>query len=98
MMPVCVMNNFKDKPKQLFTAQQLLEIHSAAHNLGDSAMFEAGILALGGDRWIGQESGALLPHMKQMLRVLPLKMLTEALAEQLEKEKNIGSPKEDNKQ
>ena len=82
--------NFKDKPKQLFSAQQLLEINSAAVNLANSAMFEAGILALGGDRWVGQEEGTLLPHMKQMLRVLPLKMLTEALAEQLEQEKIGG--------
>lgn len=86
----------KDKPKQLFSAQQLLEINSAAVNLSNSAMFEAGILALGGDRWIGQEEGALLPHMKQMLRVLPLKILTEALAEQLEQEKVSG--KEINKE
>ena len=90
------MNNIKDKPKQLFSAQQLLEINSAAVNVANSAMFEAGILALGGDRWVGQEEGALLPHMKQMLKVLPLKMLTEALAERLEKEKCGG--KEGNKE
>ena len=35
--------NSKDKPKQLFSAQQLLEINSAAVNLANSAMFEAGI-------------------------------------------------------
>ena len=78
---------FKDKPKQLFSAQQLLEINSAAVNVANSAMFECGILALGGDRWVGQEDGSLLPHMKQLLKVLPLKMLTEALAQQLEQEK-----------
>lgn len=78
---------FKDKPKQMFSAQQLLEINSSATNLANSAMFEAGILALGGDRWVGQEEGALLPHMKQMLRVLPLKFIVEMIAEQ---EKMIG--------
>ena len=76
------MNNMKDKPKQLFSAQQLLEINSSATNLANSAMFEAGILALGGDRYVGQEGGALLPHMKQMLRVLPLKFIMEMIAEQ----------------
>lgn len=83
------MNNMKDKPKQLFSAQQLLEINSSAINLANSAMFEAGILALGGDRWVGQEEGALLPHMKQMLRVLPLKLIMGMIAEQ-EKEKVSG--------
>lgn len=73
---------FKDKPKQLFSAQQLLEINSTATNLANTAMFEAGILALGGDRYVGQEEGALLPHMKQMLRVLPLKFIMEMIAEQ----------------
>ncbi len=87
------MNNMKDKPKQLFSAQQLLEINSSAVNLANSAMFEAGILALGGDRYVGQDEGALLPHMKQMLRVLPLKFIMEMIAEQ---EKMIG--KESNKE
>jgi hypothetical protein len=88
---------FKDKPKQLFSAQQLLEINSSATNLANSAMFEAGILALGGDRYVGQEEGALLPHMKQMLRVLPLKFIMEMITEQ-EKEKVSGkeSDKEEN--
>lgn len=80
---------FKDKPKQLFSAQQLLEINSAATNLANSAMFEAGILALGGDRWVGQEEGALLPHMKQLLKTLPLKLIFEVMSEQ-EKEKVSG--------
>ena len=83
------MNNMKDKPKQLFSAQQLLEINSAATNLANSAMFEAGILALGGDRWVGQEEGALLPHMKQLLKTLPLKLIFEVMSEQ-EKEKVSG--------
>ena len=73
---------FKDKPKQIFSAQQLLEINSSATNLANSTMFECGVLALGGDRWVGQEEGALLPHMKQMLRVLPLKFIMEMIAEQ----------------
>lgn len=81
---------FKDKPKQLFSAQQLLEINSAAVNLANSAMFEAGILALGGDRWVGQEEGALLPHMKQLLKILPLKLIFEVMSEQENKEiKNV---------
>lgn len=87
---------FKDKPKQMFSAKQLLEINSAATNLANSAMFEAGILALGGDRWVGQEGGSLLPHMKQLLRVLPLKMLTEELAKQLEQEKKSASEENGN--
>ena len=80
---------FKDKPKQMFSAQQLLEINSAAVNLANSAMFECGILALGGDRYVGQEEGALLPHMKQLLRTLPLKLIFEVMSEQ-EKEKVSG--------
>lgn len=88
--------NFKDKPKQLFSAQQLLEINSAAVNLASSAMFECGVLALGGDRYVGQDEGTLLPHMQQMLRVLPLKMLTEALATELEQE-NKSASEETNK-
>ena len=81
---------FKDKPKQMFSAQQLLEINSAAVNLANSAMFEAGILALGGDRWVGQEEGALLPHMKQLLKILPLKLIFEVMSEQENKEiKNV---------
>ena len=87
---------FKDKPKQMFSAKQLLEINSAATNLANSAMFEAGILALGGDRWVGQEEGSLLPHMKQLLKVLPLKKLTEALAEQLEQENKSASEENSN--
>lgn len=86
----------KGKPKQLFSAQQLLEINSAAVNLANSAMFECGILALGGDRYVGQEEGTLLPHMKQMLRVLPLKLVVDVLAQQLEQEKASG--KESNKE
>ena len=80
---------FKDKPKQMFSTQQLLEITSAAVNLANSAMFECGILALGGDRYVGQEEGALLPHMKQLLRTLPLKLIFEVMSEQ-EKEKVSG--------
>lgn len=77
---------FKDKPKQLFSAQQLLEINSSATNLANSAMFEAGILALGGDRYVSQEEGALLPHMKQLLKTLPLKLIFEVMSEQENKE------------
>ena len=81
---------FKDKPKQLFSAQQLLEINSSATNLANSAMFEAGILALGGDRYVGQEEGALLPHMKQLLKVLPVKFILQSIAEQEKQEKDNG--------
>lgn len=80
---------FKDKPKQLFSAKQLLEINSAATNLANTSIFEAGILSLGGDRWVGQEEGALLPHMKQLLKALPLKLIFEFMSEQ-EKEKISG--------
>lgn len=77
---------FKDKPKQMFNAKQLLDIHYAAANLAGSAMFECGVLALGGDRYVGQEEGALLPHMKQLLRTLPLKLIFEVMSEQENKE------------
>lgn len=77
---------FKDKPKQLFDAKQLLDIHYAAANLSATAMFEAGVLSLGGDRWVGQEEGALLPHMKQLLKTLPLKLIFEVMSEQENKE------------
>lgn len=80
---------FKDKPKQMFNAKQLLDIHYAAANLAATAMFEAGVLSLGEDRHIGQEEGALLPHMKQLLRTLPLKLIFEIMSEQ-EKEKVSG--------
>lgn len=81
---------FKDKPKQMFNAKQLLDIHYAAANLAATAMFEAGVLSLGGDRWVGQEEGALLPHMKQLLKTLPLKLIFEVMSEQENKEmKNV---------
>ena len=89
---------FKVKPKQLFSAQQLLEINSSATNLANSAMFECGVLALGGDRWVGQEEGALLPHMKQMLRVLPLKFIMEMIAEQEKKSGKESNTEENDKQ
>ena len=81
---------FKDKPKQMFDAKQLLDIHYAAANLASTAMFEAGILSLGEDRYIGQEDGALPAHIKQMLKVLPLKLIFEVMSEQENKEsKNV---------
>lgn len=80
---------FKDKPKQMFNAKQLLDIHYATQNLAATAMFEAGILSLGGDRYVGQEEGALLPHMKQLLKTIPLKLIFEVMSEQ-EKEKVSG--------
>lgn len=75
---------FKDKPKQLFSAKQLLEINSAAVNLANSTMFECGVLALGGDRWVGQEEGALPVHIKQMLKVIPVKYIMQVLYEKSE--------------
>lgn len=66
---------FKDKSKQMFNAKQLLDIHYAAANLAATAMFEAGVLSLGEDRYIGQEDGALPVHIKQMLKVLPFKLI-----------------------
>ena len=86
---------FKDKSKQMFNAKQLLDIHYAAANLSATAMFEAGILSLGEDRYIGQEDGALPAHIKQMLKVLPLKLIFKVMSEQ-EKEKISG--KESNKE
>lgn len=80
---------FKDKSKQMFNAKQLLDIHYAAANLAATAMFEAGVLSLGEDRYIGQEDGALPVHIKQMLKVLPLKLIFEVMSEQ-EKEKVSG--------
>ena len=80
---------FKDKPKQMFDAKQLLDIHYAAANLAATAMFEAGVLSLGEDRYIGQEDGALPVHIKQMLKVLPFKLIFEVMSEQ-EKEKVSG--------
>ena len=88
---------FKDKPKQLFSAKQLLDIHYAAANLSATAMFEAGILSLGEDRHIGQEDGALPVHIKQMLKVLPLKLIFEVMSEQ-EKEKVSGKENDASKE
>lgn len=73
--------NFKDKPKQLFSAQQLLEINSAAVNLANSAMFEYGLCTLGEDRYVGQEEGALPIHIKQMLKVIPVKYIIQVVSE-----------------
>lgn len=86
---------FKDKSKQMFNAKQLLDIHYAAANLASTAMFETGFLSLGEDRYIRQEDGALPAHIKQMLKVLPLKLIFEVMSEQ-EKEKVSG--KESNKE
>lgn len=77
----------ENKPKQLFNAKQLLDIHYAAANLASTAMFEAGILSLGEDRYIGQEAGALPVHIKQMLKVLPLKLIFEIISEKENEEK-----------
>lgn len=79
--------NFKDKQKQLFSSEELHRIAGAAQNLSNTCYFEIGLLGLANDRHISQEDGALLPYMKQLLMTLPLKLVTEALSEQLEQEK-----------
>ncbi len=73
----------KDKPpyKSVFSTAQLLEINSAAWNVANSAMFECGINALGSDRWVAQEEGALIPHIKQLLKVIPVKYMIEVIGE-----------------
>lgn len=76
--------NFKGKPKQLFSAQQLLEINSAAVNLANSAMFECGLCILGEDRYVRQEEGTLPAHIKQMLKVIPLKYVLQVISEKSE--------------
>lgn len=86
---------FKDKPKQLFSSEELHRIAGAAQNLSNCCYFEIGLLGLANDRYISQEDGSLIPYMKQLLRVLPLKLVAEAIAEQ-EKEKVNG--KESNKE
>lgn len=83
-------HTIKDKQsyKPTFSTAQLLEINSAAWNVANSAMFEAGINALGSDRWVGQEEGALIPHIKQLLKVIPVKYMIEVISEQAAKDGN----------
>lgn len=83
--------NFKDKPKQLFSSEELHRIAGAAQNLSNTCYFEIGLLGLANDRHIAQEDGVLLPYMKQLLMTLPLKLVTEALSEQLNQEKKSDS-------
>lgn len=90
------MNNLKDKQKQLFSSEELHRIAGAAQNLSNTCYFEIGLLGLANDRHIAQEDGALLPYMKQLLMTLPLKLVTEALSEQLEQE-NKSASEETNK-
>lgn len=66
--------------KQLFTSQQLYQIAHAAQNVKDTCMFEIGLLSLAEDRYIGQDEGALLPHIKQLISVLPINLLLEAIS------------------
>ena len=73
--------NAKQDYKPTFSTQQLLAINSAAWNVANSAMFECGISALGSDRWVGQEEGALIPHIKQLLKVIPVKYMLEVIGE-----------------
>ncbi len=85
--------SFKDKPKQLFNSEELHRLAGAAQNLSNCCYFEIGLLGLADDRHISQEDGALIPYMKQLLMVLPLKLIMEMVAEQ---EKISG--KESNKE
>ena len=80
---------FKDKPKQMFSSEELHRIAGAAQNLSNTCYFEIGLLGLANDRHISQEDGALVPYMKQLLRILPLKLIFEVMSEQ-EKEKVSG--------
>ena len=77
---------FKDKPKQLFNSEELHRIAGAAKNLSNTCYFEIGLLGLANDRHISQEDGALIPYMKQLLMVLPLKLIFEVISEQENKE------------
>ena len=86
---------FKDKPKQLFNSEELHRIAGAAQNLSNCCYFEIGLLGLANDRHISQEDGALIPYMKQLLMVLPLKLIMEMIAEQ-EKISGKESDKEEN--
>ena len=81
---------FKDKPKQMFNSEELHRIAGAAQNLSNTCYFEIGLLGLANDRYISQEDGALIPNIKQLLMVLPLKLVVDALAQQLEQEKVSG--------
>ena len=84
------MNNFKDKPKQLFNSEELHRIAGAAQNLSNCCYFEIGLLGLANNRRISQEAGALIPYMKQLLKTLPLKLIFEVISEQENKEiKNV---------
>lgn len=68
--------------KPTFSTQQLLEINSAAWNVANSAMFEAGLSVLGNDKYVSQEEGALPVHIKQLLKVIPVKYILEVISEQ----------------
>jgi hypothetical protein len=70
----------KTNPKQLFTNEQLYQIAHAAQNVKDTCMFEIGLSALSEGRNIGQSEGALLPHIRQLINVLPINMLLEVIS------------------
>jgi hypothetical protein len=80
----------KDKPpyKPVFSTTQLLEINSAAWNVANSAMFEAGLSVLGDDKYVSQEEGALPVHIKQLLKVIPVKYILNIISEQETKDDN----------
>ena len=73
---------FKDKPKQLFNSEEHHRNAGDAQKLSNTCYFEIGLLGLANNRYISQEDGALIPYMKQLLMVLPLKLIMEMIAEQ----------------
>ena len=87
---------FKDKPKQLFNSEELHRLAGAAQNLSNCCYFEIGLLGLADDRHISQEDGALIPYMKQLLMVLPLKLIMEMIAEQEKKGGKESNKENDN--
>lgn len=72
--------NIKDKPKQIFSNEQLYQIAHAAQNVKDTCMFEIGLSSLSGDRYIGQSEGTLLPHIRHLINVLPINMILEVIS------------------
>lgn len=69
----------KTKQKQLFTNEQLYQIAHAASNVSATCYFEIGMSSMSQDRCIHQENGALLPHMRQLISVLPISLLLEVI-------------------
>lgn len=79
----------KTKQKQLFTNEQLYQIAHAAQNVKDTCIFEIGLSSLAEDRYIGQSEGALLPHIRQLINVLPINMILEVVSNANEGKQNV---------